>query len=123
MIWAVSPFPHLLRDFIALDEDGGSLDVTISGLPAGYYEVTTFHFDRSVFASDNDFRLEITDDNGTSIGSTLSMPDLSGPITGVLSYVESNGSDDVIIRVREQNENDRCRLNGIAITPAAVSVG
>ncbi|MGD7651652.1 MAG: choice-of-anchor Q domain-containing protein [Verrucomicrobiales bacterium] len=113
------PFPHLLRDFIALDEEGGSLDVTISGLPAGYYEVTTFHFDRGVFAENNDFRLEITDASGTSTGTTMAMPDLSEPITGVLSYVQSNGSDDVIIRVREQSENNRCRLNGIAVTPLA----
>ncbi len=113
------PFPHLLRDFIALDEEGGSLDVTLSGLPAGFYSVTTFHFDRGLIADDNDFRLEITDSAGTSTGVTHSMPDLSEPITGVLSYVQSNGSDDVIIRVREQSENNRCRLNGIAVTPLA----
>lgn len=112
-------FPHLLRDFIELDKEGSSLDVTITGLPTGLYYLTTFHFDRGVFAADNTFRLEFTDANGTTIGPDLAMPFPTSPIEGVQTIVRSNGVNDVILRIRERGPSNRSRLNGLAITPLA----
>ena len=112
-------FPHLLRDFIALDQTDGSLDVTISGLPAGLYFLTTFHFDRGVVGQNNIFRLELTDSAGTSIGPDTPTPSPASPIEGVQTFVQSNGSDDVILRIRERGPFERCRLNGLALTRLA----
>src|SRR6185503_13652745 len=57
----------LLRDFIFKDGAGGAISISVGGLPAGWYDVRSFHFDNSNLGAltDNAFDLEVQDARGT----------------------------------------------------------
>lgn len=115
-----NPFPNLLRDFVEVgDGDGSSLGVTIADLPAGTYELTTFHFDRSV-GGPNPFDIFVDDalgldrlvvDDGTFFNQAL--------INEGFSYiVASNGVDPILVSIVEDSDIGRIRFNGLTITTA-----
>ena len=102
----------LLRDFIFRDGAGGTIDVLITGLPAGVYDVRTFHFDNSNQGplSDNAFDLEVQD--------AVGMHNYTGLVwsfTGNNYRVHSDGNLPISITIRENGIGHRVRFNGIRI--------
>ena len=112
-------YPQLVRDFIGRDGVNAQITVTISGLPAGPYEITSFHHDWFVWADLNYFDIRVDDALGTN---RLVVDDALFPqsedYTGESYFVSSNGVDDVVLRIRESSATNRVRFNGLVLESA-----
>ena len=90
----------MYSDLLFRNNDAATVDVTISGLMAGTYQITTHHLNAPNTPTQFDFI--ITDDNGTTtignyamgLGNTSSF----NP-TVITVLVESNGTDDIVIQM------------------------
>jgi hypothetical protein len=114
----------LLRDFIAQDGLDAEIKVTLSGLPAGTFEINSFHYDWFVNGFPNPFDVFVDDANGSNqlvVGNTdfISSP---APYTGEVFSVSSDGMNDVVIYVRPISGEDRARFCGLTIKPVERAV-
>jgi len=97
------PVPNVLRDFIFAFQSGGSaeISVTIESLPVGLYAIRTFHHDWNVGSAANMFSIIASDASGANqlkvSGAGYSNSDLFD--NGQLFFVQSNGTDDILIRI------------------------
>lgn len=93
-------------DILFRNNDSATVDVTISGLLAGTFEITTYHLIDS--PSPGQFNLIKTDDNGTTtvgnftMGSYIAPPNLSPFNPTIITFsVTSNGIDDIVLQMDE----------------------
>ena len=102
----------LLRDFIFRDGAGGTIDITLNGLPAGCYDVRSFHFDNSNQGAltNNMFDLVVQHAQGTE-----TYPGLVWSLEGNNYRVCSDGATPILITVRESGIGNRVRFNGLRI--------
>jgi hypothetical protein len=109
---AGEPKAPLLRDFIFTDGAGAQIRISIEGLPAGTWDVRSFHFDNASLGSlaNNAFDLVVQDARGT-----VSYRELLWSVEGSNFEVESDGAKPVTVIVRENNPNNRARFNGLQI--------
>ena len=115
------PYQNLLRDFIGNEGvDGAAITVTISNLPVGTYQISTFHNDWNVAGLLNYFDIFVSDalvtnqlvvDNAIYSNSSLSY-------LGESFLVQSNGTSNISIRIVEDSTTNRVRFNGIIISDA-----
>ena len=93
-------------------------------MPAGEYQFNTYHHDWNVGGSANNiFDILVTDavgadqlliDDGTFVN--------AGVDTGQQFLVESNGMDDILLRIIEDSSTNRTRFNGLSITTLELAV-
>ncbi len=103
------PLAQLARDFTK--NNNGMLRVTLAGLPAGAYEMTSFHIDPS-FSQAEAIQIGITDADGVNrsagvIGSAFfdegTIPEVAGLTTAIVEErsatysITSNGTDPILI--------------------------
>jgi len=106
----------LIDDLVFNNNDGGAVTVTISDLPAGTYDVESWHWEpirRTEFAG---FTIDVAVDGIVVLDDVLGFSD-----TTPLSYqIISDGTNPVVI---EFSENDnQVRFNGIALRLAESAV-
>ncbi|NNE09761.1 MAG: toll/interleukin-1 receptor domain-containing protein [Gemmatimonadetes bacterium] len=110
-------FPHVIRDMAGACGEGAEITISISGLPPGNFDVTTFHVDWHVAARPNEFDIMVYDalGKGRLVRDGIDIPpDVN--YQGETYRVVSNGAEDVVIRLRESSQDDNCvRFNGIVI--------
>ncbi len=113
-------YAHVIRDMVGACGEGAEITISVSGLPAGKFDVTTFHVDWHVAARPNHFDILVYDALGKErmVREHIEFaPDVN--YQGETYQVVSNGQDDVVIRLRENSESDNCvRFNGIVIVPS-----
>jgi hypothetical protein len=119
---ADQPYSQLLRDFILRDPASGPLTVSVFGLPAGDYLVTTFHHDTAAWNNSNPFDVLVSDPDGIDrlvVDSAIFTPG-QVPYLGARFPASSNGMDGIVITIREDEAGttDGIRFNGLAIVPA-----
>ena len=90
------PMAALLRDFIFTDGAGATINVTISNLPAGSYDVRSFHFDNLNLGALDAFELLVQDADGSR-----TLTNLLWSISGSRFSVRSDGTTAVLITVIE----------------------
>ena len=109
-------YPQVVRDFLAGVGPATEITVTIAGLPAGTYSVTSFHHDWAVWSNPHPFDILVDDTNGTG---QLLVDDADYfelvDYLGITYLVESNGVDDVVLHVVESG-NESVKFNGITIS-------
>lgn len=98
----------LYADILARNTAGGTINVTIAGLAAGTYQITTHHLINT--PNPGTFALDVQDADsasfGQSIGTFTQGTGVSGPAgsfnPNVITYdVVSNGTDPVIVRMTQ----------------------
>ncbi len=118
--------PQVLRDFVYSEgAEGSQIVVTISGLPAGGYEVTSYHHDWFVWANVHPFDILVDDAAGTA-RLVVNNADYTSAADypGATYIVVADGAGDVIIRIREDSSANSVRFNGLVLnSAAATSVG
>jgi hypothetical protein len=111
------PNAALLRDFVFSDGAGATIQVTLSGLISGVYEICSFHSD-SMFASGAfPFDILIEDADGSR-----TMSNQVWSVSGSRYAVRSDGLGDIFLTFREANADSRVRFNGIEIGGGEVVV-
>ena len=118
-------YPHLLRDFVghsgASTEDGSTIEIRLAGLPNANYIVSTYHYDRLNIPNNaaSVFDIFVDDANGVNqqerddafVGA--SNPDYIGEAF----EITATGSDDVVIRIVEDNVQNSTYFNGMTLQP------
>jgi len=98
----------LVRDFVFGAGNGTTTGVRIEGLPAGEYEVNSFHFD-------NDFPAPVTvilrEQNGEQIGNTILIENIEAPAQFTLNAEEGK----VYEIVATGTSSNGSRFNGVSI--------
>ena len=126
----VEPLAAVASDL--MKNNDGMIRVILSNLPAGRYELTSYHID-PVFSQCEEIKILVTDDDGTArdtgvVGSAfldpvLTLPELTTDIVNEHAFtfsVASNGIDDVIVYFDGTGAVDReVPLNGLLIVPPA----
>lgn len=113
------PYVNLLQEFIGKDGDDASINVTISGLSAGYYNITSFHHDWNVWATAKFFDILVSDADGTN---QLKMDDAffastQNPYLGETYSIHADGLNDVVLTFVEQGTASTApvRFNGLIL--------
>jgi hypothetical protein len=104
---------EMLKDFAFVDGDGRALTLEISGLPAGSYAIESWHFDASFNGA---IRVEFNRLGQTAQILVANHPFSTAPATYVISV---DGTSTYQLSFRENDANNRSRLNGLRLRPAA----
>jgi len=103
----------LLTDFAFNDGPNAAVGLLIEDLPAGRYNVQSWHYDGAGYAGR--IQVEFRPRNGAST-TLVNRFDIQNQAPAAY-VIESDGSTDYELVFREDSDNDRARLNGISITP------
>ena len=109
----------MLSDFVFRDGAGAAISLVIEGLPAGTYEVESYHFDGDGFAG--------------SVRIESRQPATSGSITGLIAnhvfstspaaYSFTTDGTPFELVFTENDSNDRVRLNGLRLRASGTIAG
>jgi len=117
-------------DMLLRNDGDATLDVTISGLQAGTFQITTYHLQQ--VNTPSLFDLIVTDDSGTASVGNFAMgqgdtASIFNP-TIITFDVVSNGTDDIILQMDETtagtggNTGGWLGMNGMQIIPEPSSL-
>lgn len=102
----------MLSDFVFVDGEGATMTLLIEGLPAGTYAVDSYHYDGGGFAGA--VRVEA---NGAVVLANFNYS------TAAASYTFTNDGSPTELVFRENDGNNRLRLNGLKIRAAGTPTG
>jgi hypothetical protein len=121
-----SGLDDMYRDLIFRNDDTVSITLTISGLLAGDYNIRTYHHVENAGGGSNrtSFDIAVQDADSPAFGQFVGNVTMGGegtPVDSGLFTVNSNGSDDIVLRFTATNipgggGQDWWGVNGMEIT-------
>ncbi len=107
----------VLSDFVFKDGNGVAIGLRLAGLPAGDYEVESWHYDGAPFPGA--VQVEIRPQGGSG---TILVDDFAFATAPAVYQISSDGATTCELLFREDDGNDRARLNGLRIRSAGAPV-
>ena len=107
----------MLKDFAFADGEGASLSLRIAGLPAGEYQVDSWHFDMDYPGAVKIDLARVGDARRTLVPNHLFA---AAPATYVFT---ADGTSTYELTFQENDSNNRVRLNGLRLRPAGTPRG
>ncbi|RYD23524.1 MAG: hypothetical protein EOP88_03900, partial [Verrucomicrobiaceae bacterium] len=109
----------MLSDFLFVDGEGASMTLEIAGLAAGTYAVDSYHYDGGGFAGAVRVESRAKANPG---GSTVVLANFNYSTAAASYTFTTDGSAHELV-FRENDGNNRLRLNGLKIRPVGTPAG
>ena len=109
----------MLSDFVFIDGDGATMTLLIQGLPAGTYAVDSYHYDGGGFAGA--VRVE-SHPQANPANNTVVLANFAYATTPASYTFTTDGSPHELL-FRENDTNNRLRLNGLKIRASGTIAG
>jgi len=106
-----------LTDFAFNDGAGAAITLRVDGLPAGDYDVESFHYDGGGF--EGVLQIEFRAVGGAP---TLLVDDFAFSVAPATYQITSDGTSSYELVFREDSQSNRSRLNALKIRPAGSPV-
>ena len=105
-----------MDDFLFDSGSGAFLDITISGAAAGIFDFEGWFYDSALTTQSVVQDILVSTDGGNNFAFQASAAPLTKSLSPTAFSVAANGTDDVVIRIQENNSFDQMRINGFAIS-------